>query len=94
MLWMLQRVLFNGDPSPVNRGLLDLDTRERIVLLPLVVLMFWLGIYPNPILSKIEPSAQAWLRQVNRRVLRVESPRKSPLPRAVLTSSLKKDRRP
>ncbi len=94
MLWMLQRVLFNGDPSPVNRGLLDLDTRERIVLLPLVVLMFWLGIYPNPILSKIEPSAQAWLRQVNRRVLRVESPRKSPLPGAVLTSSLKKDRRP
>ncbi len=94
MLWMLQRVLFNGDPSPVNRGLLDLDTRERVVLLPLVVLMFWLGIYPNPILSKIEPSAQAWLRQVNRRVLRVESPRKSPLPGAVLTSSLKKDRRP
>ncbi len=89
MLWMLQRVLFNGEPSRVNSRLPDLNFREWVVLVPLVVLMFWLGLYPKPILGKIEPSAQAWLRQVNRRVLRVESPRKAPLPQAVLSSSLK-----
>ncbi len=79
MLWMLQRVLFNGEPSHLNSRLPDLSFRELVVLVPLVVLMFWLGLYPKPILSKIEPSAQAWLRQVNRRVLRVEAPAKAPL---------------
>ena len=74
MLWMIQRVLFNGPPSPANRGLRDLGAREWAVLLPMVVLMFWIGLYPKPILKRIEPSAQAWLRQVNRRVLRVEAP--------------------
>jgi NADH-quinone oxidoreductase subunit M len=92
MLWMLQRVLFNGEPSHVNSRLHDLNFREVVVLVPLVALMFWLGLYPKPILNKIEPSAQAWLRQVNRRVLRVETPGKTPLPKAVFTSL--EDRRP
>ncbi len=74
MLWMLQRVLFGGEPSGPNLGLRDLCAREWCVLIPMVALMFGLGLYPKPILSKIEPSARAWLQQVNRRVLRVEAP--------------------
>jgi NADH-quinone oxidoreductase subunit M len=74
MLWMLQRVLFNGKPSAANLGLRDLSAREWCVLVPLVALMFGLGLYPKPILKTIEPSAQKWLRQVNRRVLSVKAP--------------------
>jgi NADH-quinone oxidoreductase subunit M len=73
MLWMLQRVLFNGEPSGPNLGLRDLGAREWCVLIPMVALMFGLGLYPKPILSKIEPSARAWLQQVNRRVISVEA---------------------
>jgi NADH-quinone oxidoreductase subunit M len=88
MLWMLQRVLFNGEPSSINQKLKDLSVREWAVLVPLVVLMFWLGLYPKPLLNKIEPSAQAWLNQVNRRVLRVESPEKRPAPQMALKSTV------
>ncbi len=72
MLWMLQRVLFGEVRVRANLGLSDMSRREWIIMLPLVALMFWIGLYPKPLLGRIEPSAQAWLSQVNRRVLRVE----------------------
>lgn len=72
MLWMLQRVLFGAVRVRANLGLADMSRREWIIMLPLVALMFWIGLYPKPLLGRIEPSARAWLAQVNRRVLRVE----------------------
>ncbi len=72
MLWMLQRVLFGEVRARVNLGLSDMSRREWIIMLPLVVLMFWIGLYPGPLLRRVEPSAKVWLLQVNRRVLRVE----------------------
>ncbi len=73
MLWMLQRVLFGEVRVRANLGLADLSRREWAVILPMVALMFWIGLYPKPLLGRIEPSAKAWLSQVNRRVLRVEA---------------------
>ncbi len=46
MLWMYQRVFF-GPLSPENE-LPDLDLRELLYLLPIVLLCFWIGIYPRP----------------------------------------------
>jgi len=57
-----------------NENLPDLSAREWAVMIPMAFLMFWIGLYPKPLLEKIEPSAQAWLAQVGRRVLRVEAP--------------------
>lgn len=74
MFWMLQRVLFNGNPAVVNLELRDLNVREWCVLVPLVFLMFGLGLYPKPFMRTIEPSAKKWLRQVNRRVITVKVP--------------------
>jgi len=74
MLWMLQRVLFGSRLAPANENLPDLSAREWAVMIPMAFLMFWIGLYPKPLLEKIEPSAQAWLAQVGRRVLRVEAP--------------------
>jgi NADH-quinone oxidoreductase subunit M len=58
MLWMYQKIFFGpvkGDKVP---GLKDLCAREFAYLLPIIVLIFYMGIYPKPILSIIEPSAK------------------------------------
>ncbi|MBD3258243.1 NADH-quinone oxidoreductase subunit M [candidate division GN15 bacterium] len=66
MLWMYQRVIFGKVTNPENQKLKDLDAREKLVLIPLVLLIFWIGIYPTPFLARIEPAAQRVLGYVNR----------------------------
>lgn len=66
MLWMYQRVIFGKVTKPENQGLKDLDFRERLVLVPLVLLIFWIGVYPMPFLSRIEPAAEQVLTHVSR----------------------------
>ena len=56
MLWMYQRVIFGEVTNPKNKKLADLDFREKLVLLPLVVLIFWMGIYPESFLRKMDTS--------------------------------------
>ena len=48
MLWMYQRVFFGPITNPENEKLLDLNGRELLYLTPLVVLCFWIGLYPKP----------------------------------------------
>jgi NADH-quinone oxidoreductase subunit M len=56
MLWLMQRVAF-GKPSEAERShLFDLNGRELSTLLPLLVLVFLLGIFPNPFLSRMHAS--------------------------------------
>ncbi len=45
MLWMFQRVFTGPVDKPENRRMLDLSLREKAVLVPLVVLVFWFGCY-------------------------------------------------
>ncbi len=66
MLWMYQRVFFGKVTSDENRKLLDLDWRERIILIPLVVLVFWIGVYPKPFFERIEPAVKQVITQVGR----------------------------
>jgi NADH-quinone oxidoreductase subunit M len=56
MLWMYQRVFFGKVDKPANEKLLDLNLREKIILVPLVILVFWIGLYPKPFLSRMEKS--------------------------------------
>jgi len=67
MLWMFQRVMFGEVKNPANAGLSDLNWREKAVLVPLVVFVFWIGIYPNTFLKNMEGSLENLLNQVNRR---------------------------
>ena len=64
MLWMYQRVMFNGITRKENAGLPDLDRRELAILLPIVVLIVWLGVYPKPFLDKIEPAVQTLVERM------------------------------
>jgi len=62
MLWAYQKVLLGPLENPENKGLKDASAREIIVLLPLTVMMFVMGIYPKPFLERMEPSVEALLR--------------------------------
>jgi NADH-quinone oxidoreductase subunit M len=65
MLWMYQRVFFGPLDNPENAKLQDLDRREIAYLLPLVILCFWIGLYPKPFFEVLE-------RPVNYVVARVD----------------------
>src|SRR5262249_24498428 len=56
MLWMFQRVIFGPVTHPENETLRDLSLRERLVFAPLLVLIFWLGVYPQPVIDRMMPS--------------------------------------
>jgi NADH-quinone oxidoreductase subunit M len=74
MLWMFQRVMFGPVTHDANRGLSDLSPREVAVLVPVLVLIVWIGVYPQPVLRTTEASVRQLLAQVNRgRELRAES---------------------
>jgi NADH-quinone oxidoreductase subunit M len=64
LLRALQRVIYNKLDKPENEGLPDLSRRELAVLVPLVVLIIWIGIYPAPFLRRVETSAEALVEQV------------------------------
>jgi NADH-quinone oxidoreductase subunit M len=56
MLWMFQRVMFGTITNEKNRNLKDLSMREVIVLLPILVFIVWIGVYPNTFLDKTKAS--------------------------------------
>src|SRR5713226_9003599 len=64
LLWALQRVIFNPLDKPENEKLLDLTPRELAVLLPLVACIVWIGVYPKPILDRMEPAARQFIESV------------------------------
>jgi NADH-quinone oxidoreductase subunit M len=64
MLWMIQRVFFGECTNEENRKLLDLNRREKILLIPLIALIFWIGFYPKPFLNIIEPSVKNLINTV------------------------------
>jgi NADH-quinone oxidoreductase subunit M len=59
MLWMLQRVIFGTETSDANAKLSDLNPREFALVLPLLALMLFMGVYPGPFLSRTRASIEA-----------------------------------
>jgi NADH-quinone oxidoreductase subunit M len=64
MLWLYQRVFFGPVSNPANEGLKDLDAREAWQFAPLILLIFWIGVYPKPLLSYINPQTEVVVAQV------------------------------
>jgi NADH:ubiquinone oxidoreductase subunit 4 (subunit M) len=61
---MFQRVMQGPLDKPENQSLRDLSARERWVLIPLVALMFAIGIMPNPVLNLFDQSSERILGRV------------------------------
>jgi NADH-quinone oxidoreductase subunit M len=71
LLTMLRKVLFGPITREENRGLRDLSLREWVVLGSLVALVFWIGVYPSPFLSRTEASSRALVEACRARVVEV-----------------------
>jgi NADH-quinone oxidoreductase subunit M len=65
MLWMYQRVFFGPLTNPENRNLPDLDKRELAYLVPIVLLCFWIGLYPKPFFDVLEKPVKQVVRAVD-----------------------------
>jgi NADH-quinone oxidoreductase subunit M len=79
MLWMFQRVMFGKITREENRNLKDLSLREFFVLLPIIVMIFVIGIYPDPFLKKMSVSVDQFNARMQAGsasgIIRVERPR-------------------
>jgi NADH-quinone oxidoreductase subunit M len=67
MLWMFQRVMFGQVTKEENKRLKDLTLREIIVLIPIILFIIQIGIYPKPFLSRMEPTVKNLITQVYNR---------------------------
>jgi len=54
LLWLYQRVFFGPVTNPKNEKLMDLSTREVAYFTPLLILVFWIGLYPKPFFQILE----------------------------------------
>jgi len=63
LLWAYQRV-FHGEPDEDNAATPDLTWREGLVMAPLVGLIVFLGVYPQPMLDRIQPSVDRLVAHV------------------------------
>ncbi len=65
LLWYTKRMLFGEITNPKNNDLKDLNSREVFVLVPMVILIFWLGIYPKTFLKYLEPTLRVYLNSAS-----------------------------
>ena len=71
LLWAYQRV-FHGEPDEANKGFGELKVREAAVLLPLVGVIVFTGLYPKPMLDRIEPSVKKLIEHVSEKTSYVD----------------------
>jgi len=58
MLWMYQRMFFGEITMEANKTLKDVSRREQWTLIPLIIVCFWIGLYPKPFFRIMEPSVK------------------------------------
>ena len=65
MLWLYQRVFFGELNNEKNFELADLNLREQWTLIPLIVLAFWIGLYPKPFFDRMQPTVDRVMERVS-----------------------------
>ena len=66
MLWMFQRV-FTGVPEGENATMADANGRELLVVVPLLALSLFIGLYPAPVLDRVEPTVKCVMENFQKR---------------------------
>jgi NADH-quinone oxidoreductase subunit M len=65
LLWAIQRILFNALDKPDNLHIPDVNRRELAVMVPLIAAIVWLGVYPAPVLRRMQGAAEKFVTSVN-----------------------------
>jgi len=72
MLTMYKHVVFGPVKHAVNQTLTDLTPRELAVVVPMVVMIFVIGLYPRPFLERIEPTVSTFLARMEAAGARID----------------------
>ncbi|HEY3217151.1 MAG TPA: NADH-quinone oxidoreductase subunit M [Candidatus Eisenbacteria bacterium] len=88
MLWMFQRVMFGPITHAENAKLVDLSFRERLVFAPILVLIFAIGVLPQPFLDRMQPALERTLDLSHRRAEASERLPLGPASLAAMGSSM------
>jgi NADH-quinone oxidoreductase subunit M len=88
MLWLYQRTMFGEVDNPKNTSLTDLDGREIATLVPIIIMCFWIGLYPSPFLSYMKASVENVLVQMDaKKKVRTAAPAARPAGTAGIAAS-------
>jgi len=68
MLWLYKRVILGSINKKIG-DISDIDTREFFIFLPLVVLVLWIGIYPESFISEYRESISNLINSLNERIV-------------------------
>lgn len=82
MLWLYQRTMFGTCDNPKNQVLKDLNFRETMTLVPLVIWAFWIGLYPKPYFEVLDKPVTAIVQRVNPKLLAPAAPVNAGVPSA------------
>jgi len=69
MLWLYKRVIFGDADNKNVQSLTDIDKREYIIFIPIIIGIFWLGIYPESFSIEFRESVVSLVSSFNNRVL-------------------------
>ena len=70
--------MFGELDKPENARLSDCNGREVAYMVPIVILMIWIGVYPKPYLRSMEASVSYWLNHVQQASVQRERQRRKP----------------
>jgi NADH-quinone oxidoreductase subunit M len=88
MLWMFQRVVFGPVTHEENERLGDLTLRERLVFAPLLLLIFWMGVMPQPFLDRMQPALDRTLEMTHTRAMQSAAAAGLPAPSGPMFAAL------
>ncbi len=74
MMWAYERVMWGPITKSINATLKDLTAREIAVIAPLIALILLMGLYPRPLLDRMEPSVNLLLNRVAAAQVRLDRP--------------------
>ena len=66
LLWMYQRVFYGEVTHEKNRAIPDLNDREKVILVTLVFVILWMGVYPQTFLRRLDTSVTQIMQRVER----------------------------
>jgi NADH-quinone oxidoreductase subunit M len=69
MLWLYKRVVFGKLENIKLREIIDLDKREFVIFIPIIIGVFWLGIYPESFSIEFRDSVLSLINAFNNRII-------------------------